>query len=141
MASVDLSTSPWLIRIFDQVPLSLLVMGMLIALAHFLFVTVIALLLSWTFGGEFLYWGYGSILAGDIVHSILVGYSMAAGYYGLREAVRDFLSLRPSLSCDDIEFDAYLAYLRHVPRVGLYITSALALVWGFSSQHLSGARR
>jgi hypothetical protein len=58
---------------------------------------------------------------------------MAAGYYGLREAVRDFLSLRPALSCDDIEFDLHLAYLRHVPRVPLYIFSALGVVWGFSS--------
>ena len=134
MASIDLSTSPWLIRIFDQVSLSLPVMGMLLALAHFLFVTAIALILSWTLGEEFLYWGYGySILAGDIVHSILVGYSMAAGYYGLREAVRDFLSLRPSLSCDDIEFNNLLAYLSHVPRAPLYLFSAIALVWGFSS--------
>ncbi len=134
MASVDLSTSPWLIQIFDRVPVSLPVMGMLIALAHFLFVTVIALLLSWTLGGEFLYWSYGySILAGDIVHSILVGYVMAAGYYGLREAVRDFLSLRPSLSCDDTEFNNMLAYLRHVPRAPLYVSSVFALVWGFSS--------
>jgi len=134
MASVDLSTSPWLIQIFDRVPVSLPVMGMLLALAHFLFVTVIALLLSWTLGEEFLYWGYGySILAGDIVHSILVGYLMAAGYYGLREAVRDFLSLRPSLSCDDIEFNNLLAYLRHVPRSPLYFFSAIALAWGFST--------
>ena len=134
MASIDLSTSPWLIRIFDRVPVSLPVMGMLIALAHFLFVTAIALLLSWTLGEEFLYWGYGySILAGDIVHSILVGYLMAAGYYGLREAVRDFLSLRPSLSCDDIEFNNMLAYLSHVPRAPLYLFSAIALVWGLST--------
>ena len=133
MAPVDLSTSPWLIRIFDRVPLSLVVMGMLIAIAHFLLIALLGLLLSPTLAGEFLGWGSGYGLAGDIVHSILVGYMMAAGYYGLREAVRDFLSLRPALRCDDIEFDIHLARLRHVPRVPLYVFSALGVVWGFST--------
>ncbi len=72
MASVDLSTSPGLIRIFDRVPLSLFVMGMLIALAHFLLITLLGLVLSPTLAGEFLGWGSGYGLAGDIVHSILV---------------------------------------------------------------------
>ncbi len=133
MVSVDLSTSPWLIRVFDRVPLSLPVMGMLIAVAHFLLIAMLGLALSPTLAGEFLGWGSGYGLAGDIVHSILVGYMMAAGCYGLREAVRDFLSLRPALSCDDTEFGLYLAYLRHVPRVPLYVFSAFGLVWGFST--------
>ena len=42
------------VEIFDRAPGSLPGMGMLSALAHFLFVTVIALLLSWTLGGEVL---------------------------------------------------------------------------------------
>ena len=57
MAPVDLSTSPWLIRIFDRVPLSLVVMGMLIAIAHFLLIALLGLLLSPTLAGEFLVWG------------------------------------------------------------------------------------
>ena len=119
-----------MVRVFDRVPLSLPVMGMLIALAHFLVITMLGLALSPTLAGELLGWsGYG--LASDIVHSIVVGYLMAAGYYGLREAVRDLLSLRPALSCDDVEFGHMLTSLRHVVRAPLYFWTAIALVWGF----------
>ena len=131
--SGDLASSPWLIRVCDRVPLPLTAIGVSIFLAHFLFVTMIALLLSWTLGGEFLWWGEGFSpkLVSDIVKSIIVGYVMAGGYYGLREAVRDFESLRPALGCDDIEFDHWMARLRHVDRVPLYLATALAVVWGF----------
>jgi hypothetical protein len=72
-------------------------------------------------------------VASDIVHSVLVGYLMAASYYGLREAVRDFLGLRPALNCNDVEFGNLLTQLRHVVRAPLYIGSVSALVWGFST--------
>ena len=51
MASVDLSTSPWLIRVIDRIPLPLFATGMLFALAYFLFVTMLALVL-WPWLGE-----------------------------------------------------------------------------------------
>jgi hypothetical protein len=132
MTLVDLSTSPWLIRVFDHVPVSLPVMATLIALAHFISVALLGWALSPTLPGELLGWGSVYGVAGDIVHSVLVGYLMAGGYYGLREAVIDFLSLRPSLSCDDVEFGNLLTNLRHVARAPLYFWTAIALVWGFS---------
>ena len=133
MTSVDLSSSPWLIRILDRIPVPLPVMGTLISLAHFVSISLLGWALSPTLAGEILGWGSVYGLAGDIVHSVLVGYMMTAGYYGLREAVRDFLSLRPALSCDDVEFDDLLTRLRHVVRAPLYFWSAIALVWGFST--------
>ncbi len=121
-SSVDLSTSPWLIRVFDRVPLSLPAMGMLFALAYFLSVTMLALALS-----------LPRDLGLDIFVSIALGYMVGAGYYGLREAVRDFISLRPALSCDDIEFEHWLTRLRHVARAPLHIVTAFALVVGFNN--------
>ncbi len=135
MAIVDLSTAPWLIRFLDRVPLPLPLMAISIALAHFLFMSILRFALSPTLEGEYLYWWYGTGFLGlgsDIVLSMIVGYMATAGYYGLREAVRDFLSLRPALSCDDIEFDHLLSRLQRVPRVPLYIAGVLALVMGFS---------
>ncbi len=140
-SSGDLASSPWLIRVFDRVPLSLPVMGVSIALAHFLSITMLALGFSWAVGGDFLYWGEfqrggaGPIvrwdLYTDIVKASMVGYMMAAGYYGLREAGRDLECLRPALSCDEAEFDGMLNYLRRVTRRPLYFGTALALVWSF----------
>jgi hypothetical protein len=108
-------------------------MGTLIALAHFVSIAVLGWAMSPTLAGELLGWGSVYGVAGDVVHSVLVGYLMAAGYYGLREAVRDFLSLRPALSCDEAEFRILLARLRHVVRAPLYFWSAIALVWGFGT--------
>ena len=95
MASVDLSTSPWLIRVFDRVPLSLPVMGILIALVHYLFIAVLAHMLAPGLANAAyrLWQGELPIVALQIVKSIMVGYVLAAGYYGLRGAVRDFESL------------------------------------------------
>ncbi len=135
MASVDLSTSPWLIRVFDRIRLPLVVRGMLVALAYFLFVTMLALVLSPALAQEYLARGEGfSQETGlNVFMSISVGYLVGAGYYGLREAVRDFESLRPALSCDDIEFDHWLARLRHVARVPLYVGTGVALSAGFGT--------
>ncbi len=134
MASVDLSTSPWLIRVFDRVPLPLPAMGMSIAIAYFLFVTMLALVLWPGLGEQLLYRGWQSFsgtLAIFVGKALMVGYLAAAACYGLRGAVRDFESLRPALSCDDIEFDHWLTRLRHVPRVPLHVASSLAVVVAF----------
>ena len=139
MASVDLSTSPWLIRIFDRVPLSLPAMGMLIALAYFLFLAMLALMLNPGLGEVLLYRGwqnlevehYRGTLGVYVGKALWVGYLAAAAYYGLREAVRDFQGLRPALSCDDIEFDDWLTRLRQVSRVPLYVVAAFAVVLSF----------
>ncbi len=130
MSSVDLDSSPWLIRIFDRVPMPPPVLGMLIAFAHFLFIAALAQVLAPGLGAAYL--GEWRILALQITKSIVFGYLMAAGYYLLREAVRDFLSLRPALSCDDMEFDYRLTRLRRVPRVPLYLATALAILAGFT---------
>ena len=135
-SSVDLSTSPWLIRVFDRVPLPLPAMGILIALAHFLFLAVLALALNPPLGEELLYRGwqrFSPTLPLYMTKSLMVGFLAAAGYYGLRGAVRDFKNLRPALSCDDIEFDYWLNRLRHVPRVPLHVASALAIVIPFNA--------
>ena len=107
-------------------------MGISIALLHFLAVTTLGLSLSPSLAGEFLGWQSAYGLANDIVHSILVGYMLTAGYYGLREAVRDFLSLRPVLTCDDDQFGQLLAALCRVERAPLYIAGATAFVWAFA---------
>jgi hypothetical protein len=135
MASVNLSTSPWLIRVFDRVPLPLPATGLLVALAYFLFVIMLALVLSPALAREYLDWGEGFplVLGGHLFVSIMFGYLAVAGYYGLREAVRDFISLRPALSCTDIEFEHWLARLRHVARVPLYVGTAVALSAGFAN--------
>ncbi len=139
MASVDLSTSPWLIRIFDRVPLSLPAMGLLIALAYFLFLTMLALMLHPGLGEVLLYRGwqnleiehYRGVLAVYVGKALMVGYLAAAAYYGLRGAVRDFQGLRPGLSCDDIEIEHWLTRLRQVPRAPLYVAAAFAVVLSF----------
>jgi hypothetical protein len=80
-------------------------------------------------------WEYGFLAGGldlQISKSLLVGAMATAAYYLLREAVSDFHSLRPALSCDDSEFNDRLTRLRHVPRVPLYIVGALALLMGFT---------
>jgi hypothetical protein len=133
LTPIDLSTSPWLIRIFDRVPLSLPAMGMLIALVHYLFIAALAHVLAPNLADAAyrLWQGELSILALQVTKSIMVGYVISAGYYGLREAVRDFESLRPALSCDDVEFEQRLVRLRRVPRVPLHAATALALFAGF----------
>lgn len=132
VAAVDFSTSPGLIRVFDRLPLSLPVTGTLIGLVHFFSIAALGLALSPTLAGEYLGWGSGYGLVNDIVHSVVVGYMTAAGYYGLREAVRDFLSLEPALSCGEDEFGRMLADLSRVHRAPLYIAGAVAFLWGFS---------
>lgn len=140
-SSIDFTSSPWLIRVCDRVPLSLPAIGVLTALAYFLFLTMLALVYSWAVGGDFLNWGEHTRgdsdvsirwrLWTDIAKASMVGYLMTAGYYGLREAVRDLNSLRPTLSCDDREFERWLTSLRHVARVPLYVATAMALVRGY----------
>lgn len=131
MASIDLSISPWLTRVFDRAPVSLPVMAALVALAHFISLA----LLEWTLfpasENKLFVWASMDDVAGDIVHSVLVGYLLVASYYGLREAVRDFLRLQPDLSCDEARFSNLLTRLRHVSRAPVYIASAAAVVWGF----------
>jgi len=134
MASVDLSTSPWLIRVFDRIPLPLPALGMLFALAYYLFGTSLALLLWPWLGEELLYRGWPSFSQAITIwvgKALIVGYLAAAACYGLREAVRDLQDLRPALSCDDTEFEHWLTRLRHVPRVPLYIATAWAVVTAF----------
>ncbi len=134
MTPIDLSTSPWLIRIFDRVPLSLPAMGMLIALAYFLFTTLLALVLWPWLGEELLYRGWQNLSVTIPIYvgkALMIGYLAAAACYGIRGAVRDFQGLRSALSCNDIEFDHWLTRLRHVPRVPLYIATALAMWAGF----------
>ena len=139
MASVDLSTSPWLIRVIDRVPLSLPAMGLSIALAYFLFLAMLALMLNPGLGEILLYRGwqnlevehYRGTLAIYVGKALMVGYLAAAACYGLRGAVRDFQGLRPALSCDDTEFDYWLIGLRHVPRVPLYVAAVFAVVISF----------
>ncbi len=134
MASVDLSNSPWLIRVIDRVRFPLPAMGLSIALAYFLFTTLLALLLWPWLGEQLLYRGWQNLAVTIPVYvgkALMVGYLAAAACYGLRGAVRDFQSLRPALSCNDIEFDHWLTRLRHVPRVPLHIATALALWMGF----------
>jgi hypothetical protein len=134
MPSTDLGSSPWLIRIFDRVPLPLPVMGLLIALAYYIFITLLALLLHPPLGGELLYGGWLSpsktvaIYAGK---ALMVGYLAASACYGHRGAVRDLQSLRPALSCDDIEFDHWLTRLRHVPRAPLHIATVFIVALAF----------
>jgi len=139
MSSVDLSTSPWLIRVFDRIPLSLPAIGMLIALAYFLFLAVLALMLNPQLGKVLLYQGwqnlevehYREVLAIYVVKALMVGYLAAAARYGLRGAVQDLESLRPALSCNDSEFDHWLTRLRRVPRAPLHVVSAFVIVMTF----------
>ncbi len=51
MAAVDLSTSPWLIRVIDRSPSPLFATGMLIALAYYLFTTSLQALFEPNPGG------------------------------------------------------------------------------------------
>jgi len=133
-SSVDLSTSPWLIQVFDRSPLPLLAMGILITLVHFLVTAALAQVMAPGLGTVYRVWqnGFGPVLALQILKSLQIGFLVTAAYYLVRGAVGDFQSLRPALSCDDIEFEHWLTRLRHVPRVPLYIVGALALWVGFS---------
>ena len=133
-SSLDLSTSPWLIQVFDRSPLPLLAMGILIALVHFLVTAALAQVMAPGLGTVYRVWqnGFEPVLALQIVKSLQIGFLATAGYYLLREAMADFQSLRPALGCDDIEFEHRLTRLRHVPRVPLYIVGAFALWVGFS---------
>jgi hypothetical protein len=109
-------------------------MGVSIALAYFLFTTLLALVLWPWLGEQLLYRGWQSISVPIPIYvgkALMVGYLAAAACYGLRGAVRDFQSLRPALSCDDTEFDHWLTRLRHVPRVPLHVATALAVVSAF----------
>ena len=133
MASVDLSTSPWRIRIFNRVPLNLLALGVCAALAFFVFFEMLEITLYPTMGGDHWTWGEGFSLGlvTDIVLSILFGYLIAVPYYINQEAVRDFLSLRSVLNCDDNEYDNWLARVRNTARVSLYVAVALATAVGY----------
>jgi len=46
LTRIDLSTSPWLIRIFNRAPLSLPAMGILVALVHYLVIAAFAHVLA-----------------------------------------------------------------------------------------------
>ena len=96
MASIDLSTSPWLTRMFDRAPVSLPVLSTLIVVAHFISIALFEWTVSPTFEDNFIVWTSLDDVTGDIIHSVLVGYLLVASYYGLREAVRDFLKLQPA---------------------------------------------
>ncbi len=89
-SSGDFTSSPWLIRVCDRVPLSLPAIAVSTALAYFLFLTMLALAYSWTVGGDFLNWGEHTRgdsdvsirwrLWTDIAKASMVGYMMTAGY-------------------------------------------------------------
>jgi hypothetical protein len=131
MTPIDPTTSPWRIRIFNRVPLNLLALGTSAALAYFAFFEMLGIILS--LSGDHWTWGEGFSLGlvSDIVLSIVFGYLIAVPYYINQEALRDFLSLRPALSCDDNEYDNWLARVRSTARVSLYVAAALAATVGY----------
>ncbi len=133
MASVDLGTSPWLIRVFDRVPFPLFALGLSAALLFFVFFEVLGITLYPTMSGDYWTWGEGFSLGlvSDIVFSIVTGYLVAAPYYIHQEALRDFSNLRSALNCDDNEYDNWLIRVRNTGRVSLYVGAALSAALGF----------
>jgi hypothetical protein len=133
MASVDLGTSPWLIRVFDRVPFPLFALGLSAALLFFVFFEVLGITLYPTMNGDYWTWGEGFSLGlvSDIVFSIVAGYLVAAPYYIHQEALRDFSNLRSALNCDDNEYDNWLIRVRNTGRVSLYVGAALSAALGF----------
>ena len=122
------SSSPWLIRLCDWLPMKPAWIGICAAVGSF---TAVALA----------FWGLdlGSIWEEsqwhiDLVQSSLVGYLVAAAYYGRRGVARDFIALRPSLTCNDTEFDTWLERLRRIDR-GVYIGSREVSRSGFGPRH------
>ncbi len=134
MASVDLSTSPWLIRVFDRLPFPLFALGISAALAFFVFFEVLEITPSPTMSGDYWTWGEGFSLGLviDIVFSIVVGYLVAVPYYIHQEALRDFLNLRSALNCDDNEYGNWLIRVRNTARVSLYVAAALSTAVGYA---------
>ena len=135
MTPIDLTTSPWRIRIFNRVPLNLLALGTSAALAYFVFFEMLEITLYPTMSGDHWTWGEGLSLGlvTDIVISISFGYLIAVPYYINQEAERDFLILRPELNFDDNEYDNWLARVRNTARVSLYVAAALATTAGYSN--------
>ena len=133
MASVNLSASPWLIRLFDGVRFPLFALGMSAALASFVFIEMLAITLYPNMSGDYWMWGdeISLDLATDIVFSILFGYLVAVPYFLHKKAVRDFLNLRPTLSCDDNKYDSWLVRVRNTARISLYVAAALSTAVGY----------
>jgi len=133
MTPIELTTSPWRIRIFNRVPLNLLALGVSAALAYFVFFEMLEITLYPTISGDHWTWGEGFSLGlvTDIVLSILFGYLIAVPYYVNQEAVRDYLDLRSALNCDDNEYDNWLARVRNTARASLYVAAALATTVGY----------
>jgi len=134
MSSIELSASPWRIRIFNRVPLNLLALGISAALAFFVFFEILEITFpTMTMSGDHWTWGEGFSLGllTDIVLSMMFGYTVAVPYYINQEAVRDFLNLQPALNCDDNEYDNWLARVQNTARVSLYVAAALATTVGY----------
>jgi hypothetical protein len=83
MSSINLSTSPWRIRIFGRVPLNLFVLGISAALAFFVFFEMLEITLypTMVMSGDHWTWGEGFSLGlvTDIVLSIMFGYVITTG--------------------------------------------------------------
>lgn len=93
-----LAPTPWLVRIYAQVPLSPVAVGLLLAAALLLFWILLSLLVPGTPAFERPLYGTGG-WAETAVRCLLFGYTPTLLVLGRRGAARDLEELRPALDC------------------------------------------